>query len=276
VRTDAAGVALLTFFDGSTTALEGETELAVVELNSRRDGTARSIVLQQESGQTHHEVRPLRRAAARFSVRTPTAVTAVRGTAFDVIVEPDGATQVAVWKGLVEVQSLTELTSAGGTVELQPGWFTRVGRDRPPSNPVAVPTPLSDERFARLPTTQPTETATPATTETTVPTDAPTATPTHTPRPSRTPEPTTEPSGSQGGEADAPKETPLPTATPRPTDTPTPTETPTPTAPQPPPPQDTPTPEPQVTPTAPGPPDPKPTPTPTAPGPPDPKPTDEP
>jgi hypothetical protein len=265
VRTDAEGVALLTYFDGSTTALEGETEVALVELGSRRDGTARAIVLRQERGQTHHEVWPLRRAAARFEVRTPTAVTVVRGTAFDVVVESDGTTQVAVWRGLVEVQGLGELDAERGAVQLQPGWFTSVGPDGPPARPIVVATPSSTERFPKLPTARPTETATPTAAPTLAPTD--TATPTVTPRPTRTPAPTRVSSGSRGQDEEEPTATSVP-----PTATPVP---PTATAPRPPDPK-TPTPEPATntpvppTPTAPSPPDPK-TPTVAVPSPPEPE-----
>ncbi len=277
VRTGAGGVARLTFFDGSTTALKSDTEVALLELSSRRDGTGRAIVLHQAGGQTHHDVRPLQRAAARFQVRTPTALTDVRGTAFDVVVDADGATQVAVWRGLVEVQSLTDLVEHQVTsVSLQPGWFTSVRPNLPPSQPRVVPTPLRDEIFAELPTAEPTETATPTERATATATTAPT----RTPRPSATPQPTATPWVAQDTATPVPP-TPTWTATPVP---PMPTWTPTPVPPTPtrtptsesggpgdPEPTDEPTPAPTATTEGPG--DPEPTDEPTAGGPGNPEPT---
>jgi len=277
VRTAAGAVARLTFYDGSTTALRDGAEVALLELSSRRDGTARAIVLHQGSGQTYHDVRPLRRAEARFQVRTPTAVIDVRGTAFDVIVDADGTTRVAEWRGLVEVYNLTgpgehEITS----VSLQPGWFTIVRPNRPPSQPVLVPTPLRDDIFAELPTAEPTETVTPTVTAT------PTTAPTRTPRPSATPKPTGTPRVVQDTPtpvlptptwtATSVPPTPTWTATPVPP-TPEPTATTDPGGPGDPEPTHTPTPEP--TPTREGPGDPEPTDTPTPVGPGNPEPPDE-
>jgi hypothetical protein len=237
VRTDAEGVALLTFFDGSTTALEGETELALAELSSRRDGTAKAIVIHQQRGRTHNEVQPLRRPSARFQVKTPTAVAHVRGTAFDVAVEADGTTQVALWRGMVDVKRVADTASEDGSVKLQPGWFVSVSPDEPISEPVVLPTPGTAKQFPDLPTPLPTDTATASATP------RPTHTPTWTPYPTRTPAPTDTASPSTREDVEPPTATPLP-----PTDTPAPpTDTPLPPTATPVPPTDTPEPPPNPT-----------------------------
>ncbi len=268
VRTDSEGVALLTFFDGSTTALEGGTQLTLVELSSRRDGTAKAIVLHQQRGQTQHAVEPLRSTDARFQVRTPAGVATVRGTRFEVVVDDDGRTTV------VQISGLVTFTFDDIEVELEPGWARTISPDGSLSEPILVPTPREGEDFVRWPTGEPSDTPAPTTTETSPP---PSPTATATAQPTVTADGGGEAGGSEDQATDSPTRTPVPpTATP--TQTPTPTQTATPSTPQPPGLKDNPTPEPPTetpvpptetpTPTAPQPPDPA---TPTAPQPPGPK-----
>lgn len=234
IRAGGGGTAELAFFDGSTVALEGGTQLALEQMAARRSGSERVIVIHQESGRTDYVVQPLPDAESRFEVRTLTAVAMVRGTAFAVSVESDGTTQVAVWTGLVEV------VGADSSVSLMPGWATNVRPNLPPAEPVVVPTPEPMEAFAALPTLAPTATATWTATPLPPPTLAPaalgpTVAPTDTPAPSATVEPTATPEPEQ--EREEPTATPVaPTATPVP-----PTATPVPTATQEPEPLKTPT-----------------------------------
>ena len=138
VRTGPLSAATLVFFDGSTTRLQAETEVAVVQASSRPGG-GRTIILRQTVGQTCSRVQRLPDPASRFEIETPTAVTSVRGTEFTVAVEAGGATHVAVAAGVVEV------TAQGTTVAVQAGQETAVQPEHPPSSPIprpqATPTP---------------------------------------------------------------------------------------------------------------------------------------
>ena len=169
VRTGPLAAATLVFFDGSTTDLEAEAEVAIVQMSSRREGD-RVIALRQTLGQTHSRVQPLPDRASRFEIETPTSVVAVRGTEFTTAVEADGTTRVAVVEGLVEV------TAQEVTVSLRAGQETTVHPGRPPSTPTpqphATPTPA--------PTSTPTTIATGTSMGTPV---TPRARPTGTPQP---------------------------------------------------------------------------------------------
>ncbi len=280
IRTGPASTAEMAFFDGSVTALGAESTLAILQMESRGDH-GKVIVLQQELGRARHSVASLKTMASRFEVRTPAAVTVVRGTQFTVEVDQDGTTQVEVEEGLVEV------TAQETTVQIQAGQTTTVRRDQVPAAPQTV-TPFREEpsREEQTPsatpdqatepspsTTSATESPSPDATElpsertetplpTTIirtPTTGETASPkppeqTNTPQPpglTRTPEPpgqthTPEPPG----QTRSPQP---PTATARPTDEPEPTSTSRPTRPTTsptpsPPPQPTETPEPTATP----------------------------
>jgi len=67
-----------------------------------------------------------------FELGTPSAVIAVRGTQFDVEVNPHKVTEVDVVDGLVEVYGRN---ATGGSVLLEPGFSTRVGMDSAPEQP---------------------------------------------------------------------------------------------------------------------------------------------
>lgn len=79
-----------------------------------------------------------------YRVNTPTAVIAVRGTIFDVIVR-DRETQVFVHEGTVAVNNLLEPERA---VILNAGQRTRVVRDRLPETPATFRPGRNDETFS--------------------------------------------------------------------------------------------------------------------------------
>lgn len=267
IRTGPASTAEMEFFDGSATALGAASTLAILQMESRGDH-GKVIVLQQELGRARHSVASLKTMASRFEVRTPAAVTVVRGTQFTVEVDQDGTTQVEVEEGLVEV------TAQETTVQIQAGQTTTVRRDQVPAAPQTVtpsreepsreeqtPSATPDQATEPSPsTTSAAESPSPDATEppsertetplpTTIirtPTTGETASPkppeqTNTPQPpglTRTPEPpgqtrTPEPPGlTRTPEPPGQTQTPrAPTATARPTDEPEPTATSRPTSP---------------------------------------------
>jgi predicted anti-sigma-YlaC factor YlaD len=134
LRTAANASATLTYFEGSQTQLQAETEISLIRLAARPDGATQSIVLRQTIGATLHRVQPLPNVEARFEVDTEAAVIAVRGTTFQVRAASDGVTRVTVAEGVVEVlavqsgvlarltagQSLTVPEPAGATVTVTP------------------------------------------------------------------------------------------------------------------------------------------------------------
>jgi hypothetical protein len=225
LRTGPLADTTLTFFDGSTTVLEPETEIAIVQLDTRQDGGGKAIVLRQQVGQTYSHVQPLLDPDARFEIRTPTAVLAVRGTAFALDVETDGTTRVTVDEGVVDV------TAEGSTVSVPAGQATEVKPQQPPAPILSkTPVPPGHTKTPQPPgltrTSQPpgqTKTPQPPGLTKTPQPPGPTKTkepeeipePTETSEPSETPEPTLKP--------------PEPTQKPHPTHPPHPTEKPKPT-----------------------------------------------
>lgn len=101
LRTGAAGRVRLKFIDGSVLVL-ADKSLLRIESFSAGAGKPREASFMLELGLIGQRVSPA--AGGSWRVRTPTAVTAVRGTEFTVEVGDDRATAVLVKTGEVAVE----------------------------------------------------------------------------------------------------------------------------------------------------------------------------
>lgn len=101
LRTGAAGRVRLKFTDGSVLVLADNSQLRIAAF-SAGSGQPRTVELLLELGLVGQRVNPS--AGGAWRVRTPTAVTAVRGTEFSVEVGDDRATAVLVKTGEVDVE----------------------------------------------------------------------------------------------------------------------------------------------------------------------------
>ena len=163
VRTDDAGRAVVTFFDGSTLEIAPTTEITVAAASSR-DGAV-DLLITQAIGRTFSSVHKLVDPRSRYEVRTPSLTAAVRGTKFEIEVAADGSAAERTTEGLVAV------SSAGAEVLVPAGTETRVT----PGSPPAPPAPI------RTTGTTPTGAATTATPAPRTVTQAPTLAPTSAP-----------------------------------------------------------------------------------------------
>ncbi len=153
VRTGSLSSVSLMFFDGSRTVLSSGTEVSLTELSSRRDGAAKTLILNQLVGQTDNQVAEMVDAASRFEVRTPTTVAVVHGTEFSVNVAQDGTTSVSVREGAVGVtiDGSTEVLGAGQFASVRPP--TTAPEPSPTGTWVATETPEELDRadLAQIP-----------------------------------------------------------------------------------------------------------------------------
>lgn len=101
LRTGAAGRVRLKFGDGSVIVLADKSQLRI-EAYSAPASQPRAAEFLLEMGLVGQRVTPS--AGGSWKVRTPTAVTAVRGTEFSVEVGDDRATAVHVKAGEVDVE----------------------------------------------------------------------------------------------------------------------------------------------------------------------------
>jgi hypothetical protein len=152
VRTDAAGKALITFFEGSTIDIQGGTEISLQELGIGADEST-TIRLRQEVGSTISRVKKLMDTGDRYEIETPSAVAAVRGSAMFVKVSITLETFVGNIEGTITVAAI------GIEITLPEGTHSTVNPGEEPSHPEPGSTPT--------PTPTPSTTSTSSTTSTT-------------------------------------------------------------------------------------------------------------
>jgi len=122
-----SGRLLLRLSDGSELLVRPHTRLQVQQ-PSLTDGSYFQLLL----GRIRAVINKRTGGAVPFELGTPSAVIAVRGTEFDVEVNPRNVTEVDVVDGLVEVYGRN---ATGGSVLLEPGFSTRVGIGSDPEQP---------------------------------------------------------------------------------------------------------------------------------------------
>ncbi|MCR4406264.1 MAG: FecR domain-containing protein [Anaerolineae bacterium] len=103
VRTAELSGVTLVFFDISKVNLDENTEVSVIEVSSRRGGSAANVVLKTWAGRTWVRAVRFVDPASTFRVDTPTASTVVRGARLAVEVAGDGSTQINVEQGSATV-----------------------------------------------------------------------------------------------------------------------------------------------------------------------------
>ncbi len=122
--------------DGTVVRVQAQSELQLRQL--RRRGRAGSLqsVLEIRRGAVESSVPPQPETSRRFELRTPLAVTSVRGTHFGVAMDESGQTVASVLSGSVAVQArredasaLPRATAAASASVLAPGQGLAVAAD---------------------------------------------------------------------------------------------------------------------------------------------------
>ena len=138
VKSSANGRAVLTFFDGSSLTVDTGSVVKVTTLNRLENGGIQ-LVIEQSLGRTWASVSKLKTADSKFEIRTPTSTAAVRGTAFETVVElrPDGTTSVTYKAddGLVVVTA-----NSGGQTNVSANTEVTIAQNQQaPANPAPIP-----------------------------------------------------------------------------------------------------------------------------------------
>jgi hypothetical protein len=126
IHTGADGRVRVRFIDGSTVVVADRSRFKIERFDTSSD-KARDASLLLERGLIGQQVS--RQEGGKWEVRTPTAVTAVRGTEFFVEVGTDLATAVSLQSGEVEVEAI-ESAAGGTTRQLRPPSKTSLSRPR--------------------------------------------------------------------------------------------------------------------------------------------------
>lgn len=135
LSTGADGSMLLTYADGSSTALLANSRLTLARLA----GQPRTIRYQMEGGEIFNRVVAHGDANARFEIQTPTATMSSPAGAFRVVVDAVGTTLVRLSSGELTI------SAAGRSLTLQAGQEAIVLEGQPPRlltlNPAPAPAP---------------------------------------------------------------------------------------------------------------------------------------
>lgn len=133
VRTGESGNVTVEFKDGSRMLVHAGSELRMADLAAYENTNLVDTRVQLVRGRAENVVQPLRGTPSRFEIRTPSAVTSVRGTDFRVNAADD-ATRTEVIGGKVGVAT----DSAHGEVGVDAGFGTIAGASKPPEAPVPL------------------------------------------------------------------------------------------------------------------------------------------
>jgi hypothetical protein len=129
LRTGNFSIASLTFKDGSLVYLGPNSEISIENLVADPASKTREIKLIQWSGESKHDVIPLKTTATSYQVNTPSSQGRVEGTQFHVRVMPE-QTAWYVDTGVVDV------SGKDTTVKVASGEMTGVVMDEEPTDPV--------------------------------------------------------------------------------------------------------------------------------------------
>jgi hypothetical protein len=132
IKVDDNSRAEITFFEGSTVALEPGTIVSISELSIAKDSGSTTILINEEVGKTISRVNKLTDAASRYEVETPACVAAVRGSVMEVSVDDEGITKVINQEGNIVA------TGQGVEVEIPEGMQSIVVPGQQPSLPSPV------------------------------------------------------------------------------------------------------------------------------------------
>ncbi len=144
IHTDSDGNALLEFADGSRLRLQGNSHLVLKSLSVYEKSGAVSANMDLQRGRLDTQVAPRREQGMRYQIRTPSAVSAVRGTSYRLGADAEPVSRTEVLEGAVAVGN------AGKTTLVPEGFGTLAKTGSKPQTPVGL---LPSPEVSTLPKT---------------------------------------------------------------------------------------------------------------------------
>ena len=133
----STGHAAIQFPDGSYVRMSPSSDVRITKVELQRNGNLQTAEVLQKAGRTFVNVQHLV-AGATFKVDGHSVSAQVRGTQFEVFVEPNGKIQIKVFAGSVTV------TAGGRTVTVNAGQEVEVAADGTITGPRAITTDRQD------------------------------------------------------------------------------------------------------------------------------------
>ncbi len=127
----------------SASSLEVDTGVGTIDLRENTEITIQDLALAQDNGRITHlyvsrggvvlNLRRFNHPGSELEIETPSGVSGVRGTAFGLTVQPDGATGVATRTGAVYARAQAV------EVTVNDGFQTLIRPGEPPLEPTPIP-----------------------------------------------------------------------------------------------------------------------------------------
>ena len=144
IETGSTGSATVAMPDGSVVTVQRDSQLSIERLSLIDGLKAQDVRVRLTAGRAETHVQP-QHDVGRFEIRTPVAVTAVRGTQFRASFDESGDdARTETLEGTVGV------LAGGAAVPVAAGYGTRVEKGQPPAPPILLPPPPSLERIGPL------------------------------------------------------------------------------------------------------------------------------
>jgi hypothetical protein len=113
VKTDAHGRAQIRFPDGTAMRLANSSEVKLTNAHFSKDGAVHDISIQEKVGRTLSVVQHLV-GGATYQVVGNTTTASVRGTKFEVVVNPDGSVLIKLFEGGLDVDGKSHVHLTAG------------------------------------------------------------------------------------------------------------------------------------------------------------------
>ena len=113
VKTDAKGRASIQLPDGTLTRMAADTEIALTTAHFAKTGNLQDASILQKIGRTFTNVQHLATGAI-FKVGSQSAVASVRGTKFEVLVNPDGSMLLKLFDGELDLDGANHIHLTSG------------------------------------------------------------------------------------------------------------------------------------------------------------------
>jgi len=128
IVTGENGFVSLSFSTGTVVNIQPSSEVGIDKINCPSTDTQCSIELNAISGSVNSDVKNINSNGVNFTITTPYATAAVRGTVFDIDIS-NSHLLAGVTKGRVQVSSTSD------QIELPENFGTKVELNQPPSDP---------------------------------------------------------------------------------------------------------------------------------------------
>lgn len=133
VRTGKEGIATLKWLDGNTLKLSPLTSIIITKATLDNDSKVQISTIELSKGSCLARVKKFEKKESSFTIKTPSATSGVRGTAFEVSVDDNNVTRVAAVEDSIFVRAMdVEIT-------VEAGFMTEVQPDMAPSAPQPIP-----------------------------------------------------------------------------------------------------------------------------------------